>query len=275
MEQMSTGFVQKSWNSSELKKLPADKVCLAVPVAKFRKRTLPKPTITTLRTAPLLAELPLDWLERLVGVADWQEHRPNDILIRQNELSNSVYFVIAGYLKTIRGGVNTLQAKDQGHPDRRVRKRSEVMLALLGPGDMLGEVGYLLQIERPASVVALTPCQVIRIPGQEFLACIQEHPNFALAVTRKIAWQLLGSIHQLELMRGDLEGRIHALIRRCKSMGMDTERWLTNAEIARMVGATRVGVSQIMGRINRDTQDTSHRRVKASKRKVLYAFDEV
>ena len=125
------------------------------------------------------------------------------------------------------------------------------MLALLGPGDMVGEVTSLLDVGRSASILALTPCQLIRIGSDDFLTCLQHNAQFALAIARKLAQHLVSADRQVELMRGDLEGRIHAMLRHCRTIGLDTERWLNNAEIARMVGASRVAVSPIMGRLNR------------------------
>ncbi|MBK6905580.1 MAG: cyclic nucleotide-binding domain-containing protein [Rhodocyclaceae bacterium] len=43
--------------------------------------------------------------------------------------------------------------------------RQQVMVALLGPGDIVGEIGTLLDRGRSASIVALTHCEVVSIPG--------------------------------------------------------------------------------------------------------------
>lgn len=214
----------------------------------------PRPTTTTLLTSPLLAELPESKLDWLAAVAIWRNHQPGELICLQNEATNSVYFIIAGFLKIMHGGREAAEAKTGGKSERRRRPRQEVMVALLGPGDMVGEIAALLDTGRSASVVALTPCQVVIVPSQDFLACIHHHPSFALAVTRKMARRLIDANRQIELMRGNLEGRIHALLRHCTAIGLDTERWLSNAEIARMVGATRVAVSPIMGKLS-NTRD--------------------
>lgn len=92
---------------------------------------------------------------------------------------------------------------------------------------------------------------MIRFASRDLAPCLQQYPAFAAAVARKMAQHLLAADRQIELMRGDLEGRIHAIIRHCQSIGLDTNHWLSKAEIARMAGATRVAVSQVMSRMNR------------------------
>lgn len=214
-------------------------------------RYLPKPSTTTLRTAPLLMDLPEKRLRQLVTVAEWQTYKAGDTILRQNEFAQSVYFVIAGYMKVMRGDIHARVLQAPVKDDRRVRSRHQLMVALLGPGDMVGEVASLLNSSRTASLVALTPCQVIILPSQDFLHTMQQHPAFAIKVALKLAQRLVAAEQQMELLRGDLEGRIHALVRHCKSIGLDTERWLSNAEIARMVGATRAAVSPIMVRLQK------------------------
>lgn len=210
----------------------------------------PRPTPTTLRTAPVLAELPDRQLEILAAFATWTRRAPGESLMRQNERENSVLFLVSGFAKIVRGG-NHAQAPANSPvtSERRARPRLETMVALIGPGDILGEVAVLLGTGRSASVVALTPCEIIELPSQDFLSCMQRYPQFSLAVARKLARRLIDASRQVELMRGDLAGRIHALIRHCREQGLDTDRWLSNAEIARMVGASRVAVSQIVARM--------------------------
>ena len=53
-------------------------------------------------------------------------------------------------------------------------------------------------------------------------------------------------------MRGKVEDRVQALNRYCNSLGLDSERLFSNAEIARMVGASRVAVSQVVNRLRRE-----------------------
>lgn len=206
----------------------------------------PRPTVTTLRMSPLLAELAEPRLAALTKVADWRGYSAGEVIALQNEPARAVYVVISGYVKVVRGGSYIDHTLEVGMSERRSRSREQVMVTLLGPGELAGEVSVLLGHLRSHSIITLTPSEVISIPSADFLATLQIDPNFAAGIARRMAMHLEASDQHLELLRGSLEGRIHALLRHCKSIGIDTDKWLSNAEIARMVGATRVAVSQVM-----------------------------
>lgn len=244
-------LVPKPWSRSELVALLNEAIARVAGLVPVNSNTLLRPTSTTLRTSSLLVELPDATLERLAMVADWQVYGATDVILRQSEESKSVYFVIAGYVKVMRGVSPANEVNPERAVERRARTRPQVMLALRGPGDLVGEAALLLDIGGAPSIIALTPCQVIRLASRDLAPCLQQYPQFALAVARKLAQHLIAANRQIELTRGDLEGRIRAIIRQCQSIGLDVDHWLTKAEIARMAGATRVAVSQVMGRMNR------------------------
>jgi biotin operon repressor len=77
---------------------------------------------------------------------------------------------------------------------------------------------------------------------------------------------LVDTNRQVELMRGKVEDRVQALNRYCNSLGLNSERLFSNAEIARMVGASRVAVSQIVNRLRRERGETGLKVTKSAGR---------
>ncbi len=209
-----------------------------------------RPTLTTLRAIAPLAVLPENSLVRLLNSACWVSLDPGSCFIRQNDEPSAVSFVLSGYVKIMRGEGIARPCMPQGSNERRQRPRQDAMVALIGPGSMVGEAAALLGGNERSSALTLTTCELIRIPNDEFNTLMQSSPIFAMAVAGKMAERQIDVERQVELMRGPLEGRVHALLRHCRSIGLDPVGSLTNAEIARMVGATRVAVSPIMSRIN-------------------------
>ena len=209
-----------------------------------------RPTLTTLRAIAPLAVLPENSLVRLLNCANWTSLDPGYCFIRQNDEANAVSFVLSGYVKMMRGEGVARPCMPQGSNERRQRPRLDAMVALIGPGSMVGEAAALLGGSERSSAITLTTSELIRIPNDEFNTLMQASPAFAFAVAGKMAERQIDVERQVELMRGPLEGRVHALLRHCRSIGLDPVGALTNAEIARMVGATRVAVSPIMSRIN-------------------------
>ena len=224
--------------------------------AKVKEGTRPQPTPTTLRTVPLLADFPESLLKQLAGVAEWGQYQPGKEITRQNETSGAVYFVVSGCVKILRGGGFADVVQAAGKQEMRSRSRHQVVVALVAAGDIIGELGALLECGRSATIVALTPCQIVSIPCTDFMACMRSHPPFAIAVARKIARRLVDTNRQVELMRGKVEDRVQALNRYCNSLGLNSERLFSNAEIARMVGASRVAVSQVVNRLRRECGET-------------------
>lgn len=233
---------------------------------KVKVRARPQPTPTTLRTVPLLADFPDKLLKSLATVADWGHYQPGMEITRQNEASGAVYFVVSGCVKILSGGGFADVAQATGKQERRSRSRPQVVVALVGAGDIIGELGALLECGRSATIVALTPCQIVSIPCRDFMACMQSYPPFAIAVACKIARRLVNTNRQVELMRGKVEDRVQALNRYCNSLGLNSERLFSNAEIARMVGASRVAVSQVVNRLRRERGETELKVTKSTGR---------
>ncbi|MDX2085558.1 MAG: cyclic nucleotide-binding domain-containing protein [Candidatus Melainabacteria bacterium] len=83
--------------------------------------------------------------------------KAGDVLIEENEPADQMYWIASGQ-------VQVMKADPMGH-------RPPVMLGLLGPQDLVGEVGFLSpDKQRSASVVCLTDCEVLSFSSQELEA---------------------------------------------------------------------------------------------------------
>lgn len=95
--------------------------------------------------------------------------------------------------------------------DGRVEVRKSIgvdkykKLVELGPLDIFGEVCFLGEIRRSASVQALEPTQVMEFPQDKLEALIIKHPNIGLKLYREIARELA---HRLAKVDGDLKDTI-------------------------------------------------------------------
>lgn len=209
----------------------------------------PSPSVATLRTCTLFNDLTEPQLTSLAQVSSWTSFKAGDTVVRQSAQPDRVFLVVAGFVKVLVGGDRQTEVPRGAKGERRSGVRPEVMLALLGPGDMAGEIALLLDTGRSASLVALTPCQVVGVPGPAFMALMRQSAPLALAVSRKLAQRLVDANQATQLLHSPLEARVLAMLRHCERMGLDSQRWLSNAELARMVGASRVAVSQVMTRL--------------------------
>lgn len=94
---------------------------------------------------------------------------PGDVLITEGDLASHMYIVMTGELEVLtRGGV----------------ENANVRVALLGPGDWVGEMALLDVQPRSATVRALAPTSLVRIGMTDVKELLYEHDvgQYALLV---------------------------------------------------------------------------------------------
>jgi aquaporin Z len=96
------------------------------------------------------------------------------ILLREGGESDRAYVIR-------RGEVEVRKAQSNGQ---------EAVIAQLGPGDWVGEMGLLLNLPRSASVVAVTDLEVEPLTRENFEHLIGAHPEEALRLLRQLATRL-------------------------------------------------------------------------------------
>jgi signal transduction histidine kinase len=123
--------------------------------------------VERLRDTPLFGGLDEGQLLRLVEMGEIIDLGPGDHLIREGEEADALYVVLEGELDvTKRSG------------------RSQIPVARVGPGSLQGEIAALEGGRRLASVHAVTPAEVLRIPVRAVRELLSSGPDVALAVIR-------------------------------------------------------------------------------------------
>ncbi len=97
-------------------------------------------------------------------------YRNGEIIIRQGEPGTCMYVVQEGE-------VEVLAAKGDGH----------VRLALLGAGDVFGEMALFSKESRSATVRAVGDARVLSVDKQTFLRRVHEDPSLAFRLLQKMA----------------------------------------------------------------------------------------
>lgn len=144
----------------------------------------------------------------------------------------------------------------------------EVVLGILGAGDIFGEISLLDGIERAADAVAMTDCTILILSRQDFLQHIFDSPEFALGLMQSLARRLRATDGQIEDAAFlSLPGRIaKRLIVLARDYGMQTVSGirihirLSQQDLANLVGVSRESVNRILvgwfarGVLSRDGQ---------------------
>lgn len=99
-------------------------------------------------------------LERLLAEIPPELVEPGDVLMHEGEIAAHMFAVLNGELEVLtHGGGST----------------SDVRVALLGPGDWVGEMGILDVHPRSATVRALAPSVLLRMTATDLKRLIQDH----------------------------------------------------------------------------------------------------
>jgi len=135
---------------------------------------LPAPAIADrLRDTPLFGGLDDAQLDRLVELGEIVDLATDEVLIQEGDVADALYVVLDGELEvTKRAG------------------SSQIPIAQVGPGSLQGEIAALEGGRRLASVRAMGPAEVLRIPVETIRELLNAGPDVALAVIRTAVGRL-------------------------------------------------------------------------------------
>ena len=191
-----------------------------------------------LETINIFSELSDKELASLQRVCKPRNYLKNSMIILEEEYGDLVFVVQSGTIKITR-------VNDEG---------KEVILALLGPGEIFGELAILDGEARSANALAQEDCQLWAINKEDFLDILKH--NFAVSYNLmcELAKRLRKSDQQIEaLSLSDAEHRIGvSLLNLAEDMGVIRKGKVTiqnlpyQQDIANMAGTSRETVSRVL-----------------------------
>lgn len=123
--------------------------------------------------------------------------------------------------------------------------------AVVGPGDLFGELAYFTGMPRQVDVLAETDAALIRIDTALIDRLFQQQPDFGRWLLKSLGNQLRIALDRIE---GDRSLSAEARVARVL-VGMvwrsGPELHTTQEALANLVGVSRVTVGQILGRLAR------------------------
>ena len=187
-----------------------------------------------LRNVPLLSVLSDEELTLLARVVSRKSYARGSLILGAGDPTDSLYILISGSIKVF---MSDLDGK-------------EVILAILGPNEFVGEMGLIDNSPRSANVVALEPCEIVCIAKSDFKRCLADNFEMAMTVMRGLVKRLREADNQIgSLALMDVFGRVARLLLESAEV-INGERVVTKKlskqDIARMIGASREMVSRVM-----------------------------
>lgn len=169
-----------------------------------------------------------------------QELAQGEILVAEDQPGDLIYIILTGSVKIfVAGGAG-----------------QEVILAMRGPGEVIGEMSLLDGLGRSASVVTQEPCRLLSLNRLDFWSELWEMPPITYNLARILTRRLRLATAQIQALSAlDTQAR---LARQLLAFAQDYGHaagddavliplHMTQAELANMVGSSRVRVNQVMG----------------------------
>jgi CRP/FNR family transcriptional regulator, cyclic AMP receptor protein len=139
--------------------------------------------------------------------------------------------------------------------DGRIR-----LLAMVAPGDLLGELAVLGGMPRSGSAICVADTTAWAIDGQQFLRFLADHPPVALALLSSLSRLVIAQNGLVDdMLFLDLRGRVAKRL-----LGLATKSWnappadgtvldwgLPQADLAYLCGGTRANVSRVLSEFGR------------------------
>jgi CRP-like cAMP-binding protein len=190
------------------------------------------------RRAPLFAGLDQESAESLIAQMTTTHMERGDILFHEGDPGDRLYVLGEGKIKL-----------GQSSPDGR-----ENILAVLGPGEMFGELSLFDPGPRTATATAVAETQVLALSTEQLREYLSGRPQVALTLLAALARRLRRTNESLsDLVFNDVPGRVaKALLDLASRFGRPVEEGvmvshdLTQEELAKLVGASRETVNKAL-----------------------------
>jgi CRP-like cAMP-binding protein len=187
---------------------------------------------------PFLGQLGRHEADALVQRTRKRAIRKADTILHEGSAGDEVAIVLAGRVKLVASGA-----------DGR-----EVVLAIRGPGELIGEMAALGGIRRTATAVAVDDVEVGYLGARELREFLTEHSAAALVLVRMLIRRWADADRdRISLATQDSVGRLaNRLLELAANHGVQTangvriELSLSQDELASWTGATRETVSRAL-----------------------------
>jgi CRP-like cAMP-binding protein len=161
-----------------------------------------------------------------------------EVLFHEGQPGDQLFLIIEGKVKL-------------GHASADGR---ESLMAVLGPGEMFGELSLFDPGPRAASATALTEARVVRLDNAQLMPWLAGRPEVAASLLQALARRLRRTNEAMaDLVFSDVPGRVAKALMELGekfgtmvSGGLLVTHDMTQEEIAQLVGASRETVNKAL-----------------------------
>jgi CRP-like cAMP-binding protein len=126
-----------------------------------------------LEKSPLFQGMTNYQMRKAILISELQEFEEGEMLVEQGTFGRSMYVILSGQVDVIRRSENKAER-----------------IAGMGPGQVLGEVGYIREIQRTADVRALTHVEALRFDYKKLKKDLKFFPYIVSKLNFNISYIL-------------------------------------------------------------------------------------
>jgi len=184
---------------------------------------------TVLSQLPLFNALGAETQIAILAAATLQHFQAGQVIYLEGEPANYVYILERGWVKSTR---MTSEGREQG-------------LLFLQPVEIFGDIAVFLGTTYPGTTTTLEDVDVWVLPSEKLLSLVEQYPDLALAVIRKLSERVLHYIGLVEdLSLRSVEARLaHTLLSNTELQNghliVPRREWTTFDEMAIRLGTVR------------------------------------
>jgi len=187
-----------------------------------------------IRRVPLFSMLTNDQAQGIADSVVKRRYRRGEIIVEHGRKSNALFILLTGRARV-------LTADSRGR---------EVILAVLQPGDYVGEMSLIDNEPHSATVRAEVQTDMLILGRAEFARCLPENSSLSYAILRGLVQRLRNADRQIEsLALLDVYGRVARTLLDMAEQDGDTKiirNKVSRQDLAKVVGASREMVSRVM-----------------------------
>jgi CRP/FNR family transcriptional regulator len=197
-----------------------------------------------LRPNPVFAGIPAREIESLAELVTEESHRTRASIFMEGDASRWFYVIKSGHVKIL----------------RHSKTGKDVVLELLGPGEVFGGVAVIEKRPYPATAQATELTVVLKIPADPMIALADRHPAFIKAMALMIGRRLRAAHDSVQSLAVDpVEARLAAALLRLAGRegtqgkgGVTLPFHLTRQSLADMTGTTVETAIRVLSRWLKD-----------------------
>lgn len=187
-----------------------------------------------IRRVPLFSLLTTDQAQSIADSVVKRRFKRGEVIVEQGTKSNALFILLNGRARV-------LTADSRGR---------EVILAVLQPGDYVGEMSLIDNEPHSATVRAEVQTDMLVLGRMEFSRCLPESSSLSYAILRGLVARLRNADRQIEsLALLDVYGRVARTLLDMaeEEKGIKIIRGkVSRQDMAKVVGASREMVSRVM-----------------------------